>query len=663
MRAIKPSSKEQSFPFIVADIETVMVDGIHFPYAAGFLVVNPGDDMTSLPSSSIQTFFTEEEEHLSHIPKFSDRSEHMLNSFCSSLEELVGSDSSGCRTIYFHNLSRFDGLFILRFYAVLRKVYRIKCLIRNHLLYEIKIYRGTRLLFRFRDSFTLLPSSLDSLSQTLCPELGSKGSLPHSDLVVEDLRNKRGEILDYLRRDILLLGGVLRKTQDIFWTQYQIDIEDIMTISSLALRLFRVHFFDKERFRICYPNLNQDTFIRRGYYGGHVDVYMPYGEDLYHYDVNSLYPYIMKEAPMPSGEPVWHSNLEERDLEDLYGFVEAYIVCPNTMERPFLPYKDKGGTLLFPTGRFLGVYFTEELKYAKTLGYRVVPLRGYLFEKSPSPFSEIISDLYQKRLEAKERENAPMALIYKLIMNSLYGRFGVNPESTGTALCNRKEYEQWLRKESFLSADQVSEDFFLIHYKTQAYSLDHEEWKAPKISAVHLSAAITAYSRIYMYPYISRADCYYTDTDSIVVGNPLPEEMVSSTKLGLFKLEHKIWRGIFLAPKSYCLMVEGEEGKIIRYKGPAKDLISSDWFHLLYDNPSLTMELSLETNFSIDWTNLSIGKKKKEIRLGIQKSRKRDKVFDETGRWVSTRPINVFDLGSSDATAIMKRELLYKHSK
>ena len=46
---------------------------------------------------------------------------------------------------------------------------------------------------------------------------------------------------------------------------------------------------------------NQDKFIRRGYYGGHTDVYIPYGENLHYYDVNSLYPFSMLRD-MP-GEP------------------------------------------------------------------------------------------------------------------------------------------------------------------------------------------------------------------------------------------------------------------------------------------------------------------------------------------------------------------------
>ncbi|GER42509.1 DNA polymerase [Striga asiatica] len=60
--------------------------------------------------------------------------------------------------------------------------------------------------------------------------------------------------------------------------------------------------------------MNEDSFIRRAYYGGHTDVYKPYGENLYYYDVNSLYPYVMKEFPMPGGKPVWYRNLGNREV-------------------------------------------------------------------------------------------------------------------------------------------------------------------------------------------------------------------------------------------------------------------------------------------------------------------------------------------------------------
>jgi len=69
------------------------------------------------------------------------------------------------------------------------------------------------------------------------------------------------------------------------------------------------------------PTPKEDAFIRRGYFGGHTDVYKPKGENLYYYDVNSLYPYVMKIYPMPIGKPTWKANLQGKNIDDLFGYV------------------------------------------------------------------------------------------------------------------------------------------------------------------------------------------------------------------------------------------------------------------------------------------------------------------------------------------------------
>lgn len=230
----------------------------------------------------------------------------------------------------------------------------------------------------------------------------------------------------YLQQDILLLGGVLLRAQDIYCSKFNIDTEDTMTLSALAMKIFRHNYYDDKCFPIHLPNRNEDTFIRRAYYGGHADVYKPYGEHLYYYDVNSLYPFVMKEFHMPGGVPVWRNNLENVELDSLFGFIEAYVDCPSHIYRPFLPYKDKNA-LVFPTGKFVGVYYSEELKYARELGYKITPLRGYMFEKKSSPFKSFISNLYESRQEARKAGDDAMAYVYKILMNTLYGRFGIHP--------------------------------------------------------------------------------------------------------------------------------------------------------------------------------------------------------------------------------------------
>lgn len=107
-----------------------------------------------------------------------------------------------------------------------------------------------------------------------------------------------------------------------------------------------------------------------------------------------------------------------------------------------------------------------------------------------------------------------------------------------------------MMKDTFQSAEKLTDHYYIVNYITNSDSVDDDEWNAPKMSAVHLAAAITPCARIHMYPHIARSDCYYTDTDSIVVGSPLSDYLVSSTELAKFKLEYHVKNAIFFSPKS-----------------------------------------------------------------------------------------------------------------
>lgn len=645
LTALNPSESQRK-PFIVADIETVLINDVHIPYAVGFLVVRPGDYLSSEMVYGIDTYFSEDYPGVI-FETFDERVDKMLFDFIERLAVVVRKNPL-IQTVYFHNFSRFDGIILLKYLATHGVKYTFIPLMRNHRLYELAVYSGNKILFRFRDSLNLLPGKLSTLAKNLCPGLGQKGSIPYDEVTLLNLASMKKSLLDYMKQDILLLGGVMLKAQEIYWTQYQVDIVTKLTLSSLALTIFRTNYYDQINWPIHIPNRNEDTFIRRGYYGGHADAYKPNGENLYYYDVNSLYPYIMKSYPMPGGEPVWHGNLEGQDLENLYGFIEAYVECPHNITRPFLPYRDENKkTLIFPTGNFVGVYYSEELKYARDIGYRIIPLSGYLFEKmNSSPFGSFVSSIFEKRQEAKSTCNDAMSYIYKILMNSLYGRLGINPKCTITEVCGLDRYNHLTKKSDFILADKLSDHYYIVTYWSNTGQVSDSDWSPPRISAVQLAAAVTACARIHMYPYISRHDCYYTDTDSVVLGSPLPEEDISSTVLGKFKLESIVTKGFFLAPKSYSLLTQEGE-RIIKHKGLAKSLVNEEWFESQYADISRTKLTPVKSNFRIDWEKLNITKKETLVNLGIRVSNKREPVYDN-GLWVDTAPLDVTDFAGQE---------------
>lgn len=482
------NNKRGPIPFMVADIETLPFQvgsdetKSHVPYAAGYMVVRPGE---TPDKCNINRFYSEDYKVM--IPNFLERSTKLLT----DMFAMLFSDAKKLPKmpiLFLHNLARFDGIILLRHLALFQSdKIRVQPLLRNSRIYEIVVLskkdpsqarsdeneqnnkknkNKDKVILRIRDSCLQLSGSLADLAESFCPEAGGKGQIDHESVTVETLDINREMYLDYLDQDIALLGRVMQKAQDLYWKEYKIDIVYQMTISSLALSIFRMKYYDDENHRIYIPNKNADTFIRSGFYGGHTDMYIPVGSNLFSYDVNSLYPFVMANRDMPGGPPVWHSDLTNTKLTDMFGFIKALVITPDNMDRPFLPYRGDDDTLLFPTGKFIGVFFSEELIYAQSIGYRVLPLSGYLFKRMESPFKKYVNALYNNRLEAKASGNKALSYILKILLNSLFGRFGISPESTITKLVKFEEAnEAVMRNPGFIDYSHLGGDIYILSCK------------------------------------------------------------------------------------------------------------------------------------------------------------------------------------------------------
>ncbi|KAL6994732.1 hypothetical protein U1Q18_045375 [Sarracenia purpurea var. burkii] len=246
-------------------------------------------------------------------------------------------------------------------------------------------------------------------------------------------------------------------------------------------------------------------------------------------------------------------------------------------------------------------------------------------ERSECPFREFVSSLFESRLEAWIYGNEAMAYVYKILMNSSYGRFGINPKSMTIEVCDQDRYKHLIRHSELIFSDMFSENNCIFAYYNYIETCS-DYWNLPKNSIVQLAAIITASARFYMYPYISRKNCYYTEADSTVLGHPLPNEVFSSFFLGKFKLEDRVMKGYFLASKSYFyITIDGTQ--VLKYKGLVKNQVNPKWFELWYANPSRTKQVLVEANFRIDWHTLNIIKKDTLVRLRIKLGTKRMPVY------------------------------------
>jgi hypothetical protein len=293
--------------------------------------------------------------------------------------------------IFSHNLGSFDGYFIFKGLLELPGVNidKVNSIIDNlHRFISITInWKDTNIIFK--DSLRIFPVSL----QQLCDTFEVEGKLyPYNPLFNKISLFQNNDLLDqfieYSKQDSISLLKALIKAQNIYIKEHKVDIASIWSTSTLSFKIFRLNFLNIE-----IPTLTNklDSVLRLAYLGGSTDYYFKYGENLKHYDVNSLYPKAMCN-PMPI------KFLGELDgskvrLENIFGFAEAKITTPKDLTTPLLPFKIFNETL-HPLGSWIGIYFTEELKAISKYGYNVELIKVYSFSKG-NIFESFIKYFYE----------------------------------------------------------------------------------------------------------------------------------------------------------------------------------------------------------------------------------------------------------------------------
>jgi len=204
-----------------------------------------------------------------------------------------------------------------------------------------------------RCSLKLLPQKLAVLAKSF--NSPAKGIYETKLVHLGNYDQEYDNFLAYHHNDLLTTYDILEKAHTLFLQQLGVNMQEVLTASGLALRVYKGKYYKPEVAPI---------YCRLGFYGGHVDVYIPKGENIYHYDVNSLYPTCMLQI-MPSGKPRHIEDASNVSLDDIFGMVYVTVYCPLNLNRPVLPFRMQGpgGTqrLVFPTGVFQGWYFSEEL--------------------------------------------------------------------------------------------------------------------------------------------------------------------------------------------------------------------------------------------------------------------------------------------------------------
>ena len=260
------------------DFETVVINNQHIPYLLSW---SDGEHDNSYRNKGVYN---------ENISTFNDMILQCMDDICR--------DKYKNYKIYFHNFSRFDGNFLVKY---LSKIGKCSPVIHNNKIISLR-FTYQNYTITFKDSYLLLPASLRKLGKAfnvethksifpyLLPDINYKGHVPDfkyfTDISIEEYNkykdsfkgkewNFRAESTLYCVKDCISLHQVLSKFQMLVKDKFQLNINKYLTLPSLAFKIFRTFYLNKTDNTIHMLSEDISNDIRQSYTGGSVDMFIP----------------------------------------------------------------------------------------------------------------------------------------------------------------------------------------------------------------------------------------------------------------------------------------------------------------------------------------------------------------------------------------------------
>ena len=456
------------------------------------------------------------------------------------------------------------------------------------------------------------------------------------------LEDNKVDMIEYARLyceiDVELLRDGYNIFRDNCISHFNIDVNKILTIPTLADK-----YFIKQG---CYDGVYElagqpRQFIQNCIVGGRTmccnnEKHILENVKINDFDAVSLYPSAMYQMKgFLKGLPKVITNLDYNVVKNYDGYFVQIKIKKIGIKRKFAlcSYIDSDKGVRNFTNDLIGeiIYIDktglEDLIKFQQVEFEIV--KGYYFDQGHNnKINEVIKFIFDKRLQLKKEKNVGQ-LIYKLIMNSGYGKAIQKSHDDETKLFdNRKEFEVYLSK----------------NYNKVKNWIEYDDGKKFKVcigstmtdhfNRCHVGVEILSMSKRIMNQVICLAEdnnlnIYYQDTDSIHIEdkdikvlselfkNKYNKDLIGNN-LGQFHSDFELdgaekniiaTDSIFLGKKSYIDKLVGEdkngnkvEGYHFRMKGiPSKvvkyycDTKNIDLFNLykqMYNGDKIEFDLT-----------------------------------------------------------------------
>jgi hypothetical protein len=424
-------------------------------------------------------------------------------------------------------------------------------------------------------------------------------------------KNDKIDMIEYARKyceiDVELLRDGYNIFRDNCISHFNIDVNKILTIPTLADKYFIIQG--------CYDGVYElagqpRQFIQNCIVGGRTmccnnEKHIKEDVKINDFDAVSLYPSAMYRINgFLKGLPKIITNLDYNVVKNYDGYFVQIKIKKIGIKRNFAlcSYIDTDKGVRNFTNDLIGniIYIDktglEDLIKFQNVEFEII--KGYYFNEGfNNKINEVIKFIFDKRLQLKKEKNVGQ-LIYKLIMNSGYGKAIQKSHDTETKLFDTRE-----RFDIYLSKNYNKVKSWIEYDEGKKFKVTIGSTMTDHFNRCHVGVEILSMSKRIMNEVICLAEdnklnIYYQDTDSIHIEdkdikvlselykNKYNRDLIGNN-LGQFHSDFELdgavkniiaTDSIFLGKKSYIDKLIGEdkdgnkvEGYHFRMKGiPSK---------------------------------------------------------------------------------------------
>ncbi|CAL5996681.1 DNA_polymerase [Hexamita inflata] len=391
-------------------------------------------------------------------------------------------------------------------------------------------YNETRYLENEGDIKQALKYVEDATLEQFCESISKAGAmLPNGKF------NMQLYALYYCELDVEILRRSINIFQEQLLSEFNLHLTNFMSISRLAYQ-YQVN-------QGCYEGVEPLTGLARKYVqqsiiGGRVMIQnntrIKTNVELSDFDAVSLYPSAMAKIYFPTGQPQ-HMTEEMikyyNDPENLNKLTEEqnspdqnslYMTVKFILDNNYIPrdfplqsqVNEKTGTREFTNNVFDKYFHVDHQALQDIVKFQKVKyeiISGIYYQGRNYKIQDVIKFMFQKRLTYKGAGN-PLEVVYKLMLNSLYGYTIQKDRLTENQIWTQKQFN-----EKSLTEFQRVEDMIKINQK---YFVTLKKELIKQEGYQHVGSLILSMSKRITNEVICTADdigckTYYTDTDSI----------------------------------------------------------------------------------------------------------------------------------------------------